>query len=70
MHSRHTRGITEAVILFLAITSGLMAAGVAWGRATGIYVAWGALGMGTLAQTAWLAFRSRPALRAVREGDA
>ncbi len=70
VHSRHTRGITEAVVLFLAITSGLMAAGVAWGRATGIYVAWGALGVGTLAQTAWLAFRSRPALRAVREGDA
>lgn len=69
VHSRHTRGITEAVILFLLVTSGLMAAGVAWGKATGIYVAWGALGLGTLVQTAWLAIRSRPALRAVRTGD-
>lgn len=69
VHSRHTRGITEAVVIFLAITSGLMAAGVAWGRTTGIYVAWAALGIGTLAQTAWLAMRTRLAILAVRARD-
>lgn len=66
VHSRHTRGVTEAVVIFLAITSGLMAAGVAWGRTTGIYVAWAALGIGTLVQAAWLALRTRSVARATR----
>lgn len=70
VHSRHTRGITEAVAISLVTTAALLAAGVAWGGATGLLVGAAALTIGALAQTAWLWHRSRPAARAVRERDA
>jgi hypothetical protein len=70
VHSRHTRGITEATVVFLLATSLLMAAGVVWGRATGLFVGLSALGMGTALQTAWLWYRSLPARRAVYSRDA
>lgn len=70
VHSRHTRGITEAVVLYLVLTSALLAVGVAWGQATGIFVAWAAIGVGTLVQTVWLWHRSRPAMAEVRQQDA
>jgi hypothetical protein len=65
VHSRHTRGITEATAIYLVATSALMVAGVVWGQATGIYVGLAAIGIGTALQTAWLWHRSLPARRAV-----
>ncbi len=69
VHSRHTRGITEAVGIFLLTSSAILWAGVAWGQVAGVYVGLAAFGVGSLAQTAWLWRRSRPAIQAVRTRD-
>jgi uncharacterized membrane protein len=70
VRSRHTRGVTEAVVIYLLISSLLLWIGVRWGQMTGLYVGLAAFGIGTLAQTAWLWYRSRPAMRAVLTRDA
>jgi hypothetical protein len=69
LHDRRTRGITEAVIIFLVSCSAMLWAGVAWGRTTGLYVGLGAFVLATLAQTGWLWLRSQPAVRLVRERE-
>lgn len=66
MHSRRTRGITEAVVLYLCATAIVLAAGVAWGRITGLYVGWAAFSIAGTLQVAWLWYRSRPARQAAR----
>lgn len=63
VNSRHTRGVTEAVAGFLLVSGALLLAGVIWPRLPGLYVAVGALGVGALAQAAWLRYRARPALQ-------
>ncbi len=65
VYSRRTRGITEAIAIFLLVTSGLLWAGATWVRAAGLYVGLAAFGVGQLVQIGWLWLRSRPAMRAV-----
>jgi hypothetical protein len=69
VHSRRTRGITEAVIVYLLANGTILWASVAWGQMTGLYVGLAAIGAGRLAQTAWLWYRSRPAMRAMQAHD-
>jgi hypothetical protein len=69
LHSRRTRAISEAVVLFLVICAGLLWSGVHWGGTTGLYVALAAFVTATFVQTLWLWVRSRPALHAVRQRD-
>jgi hypothetical protein len=69
VHSRRTRAVTEAVAISLLTTGAVLAAGVAWGQVTGLYVGLAALWIGLLAQTAWLWQRSRPAMRALKTRD-
>jgi hypothetical protein len=69
VHSRRTRGITEAVAISLLTSSAILWAGVARGQTTGLYVGLAALGAGRLAQTIWLWLRSRPAMRAAQARD-
>lgn len=69
VNARRTRGVTEAVALSLATLAALYGAGVLWGRATGLYVATGALSVATLFQVAWLWLRSRPVLAAAKAHD-
>jgi hypothetical protein len=59
LHSRRTRGITEAVVIYLATSAAILTAGVAWGEVTGLYVGITALVMSFVTQTAWLAHRAR-----------
>ena len=56
---RNTRSITESVVLFVLVTSGVLWAGVAWGQVPGIFVVWAGFTLGTVAQTAWLWIRKR-----------
>jgi hypothetical protein len=70
VHSRRTRGITEAVAIFLLTNSAILWAGVRWGEVIGLYVGMAAFSAGGLAQTLWLWYRSRPAMRAVEADDA
>lgn len=67
--SHKTRGITEAVAIFLVITTVIMGAGIAWRQITGLYVVLAAVAVGMFTQTIWLWIRSRPALTATHERD-
>lgn len=62
MHSRRTRGITEAVVVFLVTCTALLWAGVVWSGTTGLFVGMTAFVIASAAQTGWLWFRSRSAL--------
>lgn len=64
VHSQRTRGVTEAVIVFLLVSAAIQWSGVAWGGVTGLYVGMAGFAVGYLAQTAWLWWRARPALAA------
>jgi hypothetical protein len=70
VHSRRTRGISEAIAVFLLTIGTILWVGVARGQMTGLYVGMGAYSAGMLAQMAWLWWRSRPAMRAVETHDA
>jgi hypothetical protein len=70
LHSRRTRGITEAIVVFLLVSALVLGVGIVWQRAEGLYFALAAFTMATLAQTAWLWLRSRSAMRAVASRDA
>lgn len=67
VHSRRTRGITEATLIYLLCMSGMLIAGVAWGQIAGLYVALGASTLSVAAQLGWLWRRSRGAMRAIVE---
>ena len=69
LHSRHTKAITEAVIVFLVINGLTLLAGVLWGGATGLYIGLGSFTISTLMQTAWLWIRSQPAIQSVFQRD-
>jgi hypothetical protein len=69
LHGRITRGITEAVVIYLVIATILFTVGVAWGGMTGLYVGLAVLGISMAAQTGWLWFRSRPVMKAIRQRD-
>ncbi len=69
VHSRRTRGITEAVVIYLVVNVVLLWAGVMWGRTIGLYIGLAAFTISTIVQTGWLWWRSRPALRAVAARD-
>jgi hypothetical protein len=69
VHSRRTRGITEAVTIFLLTDSAILWAGVAWRQMAGLYVGLVAFVIGVLAQTVWLWRRSRPAMQALQTRD-
>ncbi len=69
VNSRRTRGITEAVVVYLVANVALLWVGVTWGQAIGLYVGLAAFAISTAVQTGWLWWRSRPALRAVVARD-
>ena len=69
LNSGKTRGISEAVALYLVVTGLSLWGGVAWGGMTGLYVGLIAFSFGMLIQTFWLWVRSRHVLRALCERD-
>ncbi|MBN1179739.1 MAG: hypothetical protein JXD18_11025 [Anaerolineae bacterium] len=66
-YCRRTRGITEALGIFLVVTSAVLWLGVQRGEVAGLYVGLAAFTVGSLAHTAWVWLRSRPAMRSVRD---
>ncbi len=64
VHSRRTRGITEATMIYLACMSAMLIVGMAWGQVAGLYVALGASTFSVTAQLGWLWRRSQSALQA------
>jgi hypothetical protein len=69
VHGRITRGVSEAVVVFLVVTGTVLVAGVIWNRIPGIYVGMFAFTLGTLTQNIWLWYRSRPALMKIQARD-
>jgi hypothetical protein len=69
VNGRRTRGITEAVVIFLVVSGGILIFGVLWGQVTGLYIGLTAFSIGTLVQTAWLWYRSRPIMAAIEARD-
>jgi hypothetical protein len=66
LNSQKTRGITEAVIIFILAISVMLGLGVAWNKIPGVYIAILAFGIGMFLQTIWLWYRSRPALKVLK----
>jgi hypothetical protein len=70
LHSRKTRGITEAVVIFLFVAGLTLWIGVRTQIAEGVYVAWLAFSLGFFSQTVFLWYRSRPAQQLLKVRDA
>jgi hypothetical protein len=70
VHSRNTRGVTESVIVTLAVTALVLWAGVKLQIAPGLEFAAAGLLAGTIAQATWLALRARGELRQIIARDA
>jgi hypothetical protein len=67
LHDRRTRGITEAVAIYLAVNTGVLVGGIyLGGQPIGLYVGVASFAIATAAQMAWLWLRSRPAMQAVQ----
>jgi hypothetical protein len=69
VHSRRTRGITEAVVIYLLVSGVILFGGVLWGGVAGLYVGLAAVSLGRIVQTIWLWYRSRPAMECVEQRD-
>jgi hypothetical protein len=67
LHTRKTRGITEAIAISLGVSLVVLAVGVRLGTIFGLYVGWTAFSLGGLAQMFWLRHRSRPALKVLHQ---
>lgn len=59
LFSRQTRGITESVLIYLLTSALILAAGVYYGKTTGLYFGLLALTASMTTQTIWLWYRSR-----------
>ncbi len=69
LNSGKTRGISEAVALYLFAAGLALWGGVTWGKIVGLYVGLAAFSFGMLIQTFWLWFRSRSVIRTLCERD-
>jgi len=70
LHSRRTRSITEAILIYFAVSGAVLLGGIAWRGASGIYVSFTAMSLGEVARVVWLWWRSRAARAALRARDA
>ncbi|MEW5826141.1 MAG: hypothetical protein AB1778_04850 [Candidatus Bipolaricaulota bacterium] len=69
VYSRKTRSLTEAVLIYLAATVALLAAGAAWAGAPGVSIALASISVGEWLRTGWFAWRSRSARQSLAERD-
>jgi hypothetical protein len=69
LYGGRTRGITEAVAIYLATSAVILTGGVIWGGATGLLVGMAALVLSSATQDAWLWRRSRPTVAALGARD-
>jgi progressive ankylosis protein len=69
LHGRVTRGVTEAVVIYLVVSGVLYWIGVRWAQAAGLYIGIAVMGISMGAQTAWLWKSSSPVMRDIRKED-
>jgi hypothetical protein len=70
LNSRKTRGISEAVVLYLLTSGAVLVAGVIWGQIPGLYVGLAALTLSVFVQTIWLRIRGQNSLRTIERREA
>ena len=69
LHSHKTRGITEAVVLYLFVNIATLALGVLVGKITGLYIGLASFVLSTFIQTVWLWHRSKGTINDVHQRD-
>jgi hypothetical protein len=69
LHSHNTRGITEAVLIYLSVNITTLLIGVIWGKMVGLYIGLVSFVLSTFVQTIWLWYRSQHAILAVQQRD-
>ncbi len=69
LFGRKTKGITEAVVIYLVSISGILVVGVWKGEFAGLYIAMIAMGISMAVQTGWLWYRSRAIRMSVQIRD-
>jgi hypothetical protein len=69
LHSHKTRGITEAVVLYLFVNIATLAMGVLVGKITGLYIGLASFVFSTFIQTVWLWHRSKGTINDVHQRD-
>lgn len=69
LQTKQTRGIPEAVGVFLVVTLIVYGGGIALGRFPGIVVGTAGFSLGMSAQASWLWVRSREAMRSAKQRD-
>lgn len=70
VNGRKTRGITEAVTIYLVAMAVTFIVGVRRGDITGLYVGLAAMVIGMTVQTIWLWYRSKPVIDSINTRDA
>ena len=69
LHSRRTRSVTEAVLIYLFVSTAILLAGIQWGTMAGAYVGLVAMTLGEIARAVWLGWRGRRARLALWARD-
>jgi hypothetical protein len=69
LHSHRTKGITEAVVIYLIANITTLSIGVIIGKVTGLYIGLISFVISTVIQTLWLRYRSKGAISAVVHRD-
>jgi hypothetical protein len=69
LHSHKTRGITEAVLVYLVVNIATLMLGVISGKVIGLYIGLTSFVLSTFIQTIWLWYRSQQAIYAVHQRD-
>ena len=69
LHSHKTRGITEAVVVYLVVNIVTLSIGVLWGKVTGLYIGLASFVLSTFIQTVWLRYRSQRVIFTVHQRD-
>jgi hypothetical protein len=69
LHSRRTRSVTDATLIYFVLLVGILWIGIEWSRYSGVHVGLAAMTVGELAGAGWLAWRSRWARKALRVRD-
>jgi hypothetical protein len=69
LHSHKTRGITEAVLIYLFFNIITLIIGVVWGQVIGLYIGLASFVLSTFIQTVWLWVRSKHAISIAYQHD-
>ena len=69
LFGKRTRGISEAVLVYLLTSVLILGGGIIWGQIPGLYVGIAGMAFSMFAQTLWLGYRARPVIQnlAVRD---